>query len=49
MTHTTLSHESSSSLPAQAQGLGRHDLPMPLANEDGGGDCYPNDENETGP
>ena len=51
MTHTTSLHESSSSLLAQTSGrdLGRYDLPMPLASEDGGGDCYPNDENETGP
>ncbi len=51
MTNTIALHESSSSLLAQPQGaLGRYDdLPMPLADEDGGGDCYPNDENETGP
>ncbi len=48
MTNTTVLPESSSSLLAQAQNLGRHDLPMPL-NEEGGGDCYPTDENETGP
>ncbi|MEM7584322.1 MAG: hypothetical protein AAF560_13115 [Acidobacteriota bacterium] len=27
-----------------------YDLPMPLSEEcEGGGDCYPTDENETGP
>ncbi|MCP3959693.1 MAG: hypothetical protein GY719_17735 [bacterium] len=26
-----------------------HGLPFPLNDEDGGGDCYPNEENETGP
>ncbi len=27
----------------------RYDLPTPLLDEDGGGDVYPSDENETGP
>ena len=26
-----------------------YDLPTPLFDEDGGGDFYPTDENETGP
>ncbi len=26
----------------------QYDLPVPLS-EEGGGDCYPTDENETGP
>ncbi len=27
----------------------RYGLPTPLLNEEGGGDVYPTDENETGP
>ena len=26
-----------------------HGLPLPLNDEDGGGDCYPTDDNEIGP
>lgn len=26
-----------------------HGLPFPLNDEDGGGDCVPTEENETGP
>jgi hypothetical protein len=44
---TTQTYDSASSW------LGRSDapygLPTPLSDRDGGGECYPNDDNETGP
>lgn len=39
-------HEGNSLLDQVA---GRYDLPTPLFDEEGGGDYYPTDENETGP
>lgn len=44
---TTQTYDSANSL------LGRGDapygLPTPLFDQDGGGECFPNDDNETGP
>ena len=48
--NTTQMHDTSSFLGHLAgRSDARYDLPTPLLDEDGGGDCYPSDENETGP
>lgn len=46
--NTTQTHDLASSL-FSGRGDARYDLPTPLFDEGGGGDCYPNDENEVGP
>ncbi len=40
---------SSPSLLLSHRGGSRHALPVPLNDQDGGGECYPTDENEVGP
>lgn len=32
-----------------SRGAALHGLPTPFDNEGGDGDCYPNEDNETGP
>jgi len=32
-----------------SRGTAQYGLPMPIGEEGGDGDCYPNEDNETGP
>ena len=52
-THTNTVHsvaDCSSTLSGLlARGSAEHGLPTPLGDDDGGGACYPNEDNETGP
>ncbi len=45
-THMINLHDSSDA--SSLHGCNPYDLPIPLS-EEGGPDCYPTDENETGP
>ncbi len=49
MTITQVQDTASTLLAQSGRSDARYGLPTPLLDDDGGGDCYPNDENEVGP
>ncbi len=46
--NTTITHRHDLSTLLSDRGA-QHGLPTPLNDEDGGGECYPSDENEIDP